>query len=86
MVRIRLRRMGARHRPFYRVVVSEETRTPRARVNEVLGTYDPATDPALVRIDLDRADEWVRRGARASVTVARLMERVRREKAVPLAG
>ena len=78
MLRIRLRRMGAKHRPYYRLVVSESTRTPRARVNEVLGTYNPGTRPSTVRIDLERVDHWVGCGAHPSLTVARLIERARR--------
>ena len=81
MLRIRLRRMGAKHRPHYRLVVSESTRTPRARVNEVLGTYNPGTNPATVRVDLARVDHWVGRGAHPSLTVARLIERARRAAA-----
>ncbi len=77
MLRIRLRRMGKKHSPFYRVVVSDSRRTPRARFTEVLGTYDPRPDPAEVRIDVARADEWVRKGAHPSETVSRLIEKAR---------
>ena len=77
MLRIRLRRMGKKHSPFYRVVVSDSRRTPLARFNEVLGTYDPRPDPAEVRIDVERADAWVRKGAHPSETVSTLIERAR---------
>ena len=48
MLMIRLRRMGRRHSPFYRVVVSESRKTPRGPFNEILGTYDPRLEPAAV--------------------------------------
>ena len=82
MLRIRLRRMGRKHSPFYRVVVSDSRRTPGGRVSEVLGTYDPRREPAEVRIDVDRAEEWMRRGAHPSTTVARLIEKAKRETAL----
>ena len=79
MLKIRLRRMGAKHRPYYRIVVSDERRTPTGPFNETLGTYDPRCKPSAVRIDLAKADEWIRKGAHPSQTVASLMERARKE-------
>ena len=79
MLKIRLRRMGAKHRPFYRIVVSDGRRTPTGPFKEILGTYDPTTDPAALRLDVARADEWISKGAHPSETVARLMERARKE-------
>jgi len=79
MLKIRLRRMGAKHRPYYRIVVSDERRTPTGPFNETLGTYDPRRKPPAVSLDLGKADEWVRKGAHPSPTVSSLMERVRRE-------
>ena len=73
MLKIRLRRMGAKKDAFYRVVVSDSRSTPSGRFVDVLGTYDPGTDPATVRIDVDRADEWIRRGAHPSNTVKSLL-------------
>jgi len=78
---IRLRRTGARHAPSYRLVVSESTLTPRGSFVDNLGTYDPATDPASVRIDLARADDWMRKGAQPSATVRSLLGKVRRRGA-----
>ncbi len=82
MLKIRLRRMGRKHSPFYRVVVSDSRRTPRASFNEILGTYDPRTDPADVKIDVEKADAWIKKGAHPSATVAKLIERARRAGAV----
>ena len=73
MLKIRLRRMGSRKAAFYRVVVSDSTLAPTGRFVEILGTYNPGTDPATVRLDTARADHWIRRGAHPSATVKRLL-------------
>ena len=78
MLRIRLSRTGSNHKPFYRIVVSDSLRTPRARVVESIGHYNPRTDPAQVQIDLARADHWIQRGAHASETVRSLLARQRK--------
>jgi len=68
-VRIRLKRMGAKKAPFYRVVVAE-SRSPRdGRFIEEIGTYNPLTDPAQVRINEERAMNWLQNGAQPSDTV-----------------
>ena len=75
MLKIRLRRMGAKKNAFYRVVVSDSRKTPRSRFLDILGTYDPGTDPATVKLDLDRTEEWIQKGAQASDTVKSLISR-----------
>lgn len=66
MVKIRLKRMGAKKRPFYRLVVAD-SRSPRdGRFIELLGFYDPLPNPATVQIDADKVREWMRKGARPS--------------------
>lgn len=77
MVKIRLKRMGAKKKPFYRVVVSDPRRVPTGPVIESLGHYDPGSDPPLLRIDVERADYWIRNGAQASRTVRSLIRRAR---------
>ncbi len=79
MLKIRLRRMGSRHRPFYRVVVGDSRRTPRASALEEIGYYDPRQKPATLNIDVERADHWVSQGAQPSKTVERLLEKARVE-------
>lgn len=74
MLKIRLRRMGARNNPFYRVVVSDSRRVPTARAVEEIGYYDPTTNPATVKVDTDRVQHWVGKGAQLSPTVARLVK------------
>ena len=77
MLKIRLRRMGAKKDAFYRVVVSDSRKTPRGRFIDVLGTYDPGTDPATVKLDVEKADGWIQRGAHPSDTVRSLLARAR---------
>jgi small subunit ribosomal protein S16 len=73
MLKIRLRRMGSNRRPVYRVVVSDARNTPSAAVLEEVGFYNPRTQPAEVRIDRERVDYWVGRGAQLSETVRNLL-------------
>ncbi|MEM7482593.1 MAG: 30S ribosomal protein S16 [Acidobacteriota bacterium] len=75
MLKIRLRRMGARNAPFYRVVVSDGRSTPTAAAVEEVGFYDPRRRPAEVNIDRERVEYWVSKGARMSDTVKSLMKR-----------
>jgi len=74
LVKIRLKRMGAKKRPFYRLVVAD-SRSPRdGRFIEEVGTYDPIATPARVQIDADRVREWMSRGARPSDIARKLLE------------
>lgn len=75
MLKIRLRRMGARNRPYYRIVVSDSRLTARAKVLEELGSYDPIAGPASFVVDRQRADYWIGRGANVSSTVRSLLAR-----------
>ncbi|MEM1202289.1 MAG: 30S ribosomal protein S16 [Acidobacteriota bacterium] len=77
MLKIRLRRMGSRHKPFYRVVVSDGRRVPTASALEELGYYDPRRSPATFQVNLERADHWLGLGAQPSDTVRRLLRRAR---------
>ncbi len=63
MVRIRLMRMGKKHSPFYRIVVAD-ARAPRdGRFIEILGYYNPMTDPPEIKVDAEKAKEWLKKGA-----------------------
>lgn len=70
---IRLARVGARKQPYYRVVVIEKERARNGRSVEVVGQYNPRTDPATVNLKRDRIDYWVSKGAQLSDTVRRLL-------------
>ena len=73
MVKIRLRRMGARNSPFYRIVVSDSRRTARAEVLEEIGSYDPVAGIGKVKVDRQRAEFWIGRGALLSPTVRAIL-------------
>ena len=76
MVKIRLRRMGAKKAPYYRVVVAD-SRYPRdGRFIEEIGTYDPRQNPAAVNIDVERAQAWIKTGAQPTDTVRALLKKV----------
>lgn len=75
MVKIRLRRMGAKKAPFYRVVVAD-SRYPRdGRFIEEIGYYNPTTNPAEVKIDMDKANDWIKKGAQPTDTVKTLLKK-----------
>ena len=74
-VKIRLRRMGAKKAPFYRVVVAD-SRYPRdGRFIEEIGTYNPLTDPATINIDAEKAKKWIGNGAQPTDTVKALLKK-----------
>ena len=75
MLKIRLRRGGATHAPFYRVGVSVSLRKPRASTGGQSGHYDPKKNPADVKIDRERVDYWVSKGAQLSPTVKSLLKK-----------
>ena len=74
MVKIRLRRMGAKKAPFYRIVVAD-ARAPRdGRCIEEIGTYNPLTQPATVTVDVEKAQAWIKNGAQPTDTVRTLLK------------
>ena len=79
MVSIRLRRTGTNKRPSYRVVVAD-SRAPRdGRFLEILGHYNPLTEPPTVKIDRAKVQAWIAKGAQPSTTVRRLLANVKAE-------
>ena len=75
MVKLRLRRMGAKKRPSYRIVAAD-SRSPRdGAFIEAVGFYDPITDPATIKVDLDRARYWISAGAQPTDTVRSILKR-----------
>jgi small subunit ribosomal protein S16 len=67
--------MGARNRPYYRIVVSDSRQTARAEVLEELGHYDPILEPPRIVLDRERASHWIGKGARVSPTVKSFLAR-----------
>jgi small subunit ribosomal protein S16 len=75
MLSIRLRRTGSAKKPYYRVVVADSRAWRDGRFVETLGHYDPRRSPAVVKIDAERAEYWITKGARPSETVRSLLKR-----------
>jgi small subunit ribosomal protein S16 len=76
LLRIRLTRMGAKKKPFYRVVVMEQRQTRDGSFVEILGHYNPKTNPPLIDLNMDRVRHWMACGAQPSDTVSSLMKKV----------
>ena len=75
MVKIRLRRMGAKKSPFYRIVVAD-SRYPRdGRFIEEIGYYNPTVNPTELKVDVDRAQAWIKTGAQPTETVRDLLKK-----------
>ena len=74
MVRIRLKRIGAKHRPYYRIVIADQRAARDGKVIEEIGTYDPMQDPPAIKIDEDAAVKWLQNGAQPSEAVAHMLE------------
>ena len=75
MVKIRLKRMGAHKKPFYRIVVAD-VRSPRdGRFIEEIGYYNPMTEPADVKVDADKVKQWIANGAQPTDTVKSLLKK-----------
>ena len=86
MVKIRLRRMGAKKNPYYRVVVAD-SRSPRdGRFIEEIGIYDPLAEPATIRIDVERANYWIANGAQPTDTVRGLIKKAAEASPAPVAA
>ena len=77
MVKIRLRRMGAKKAPYYRIVVAD-SRSPRdGRFIEELGVYDPMADGEKIKVDMERAKYWIANGAQPTDTVRGLLKKIK---------
>lgn len=76
MLRIRLTRMGAKNKPFYRVVVTERSQARDGSFLEIVGHYNPVTNPPAIELNMERVRHWIERGAQPSETVSSLMRKV----------
>ncbi|MBI3592075.1 MAG: 30S ribosomal protein S16 [Nitrospirae bacterium] len=75
MVKIRLTRLGAHKKPFYRIIVADSRARRDGPFVEIIGTYDPKKEPSEVKVDLERAKHWIERGAQPTDTVKRLLQK-----------
>ena len=75
MLAIRLTRMGAKKRPFYRIIVTDKENKRDGRFVEIVGHYDPCRQPAELNLNQERIGYWLERGAQPSLTVRRLIKR-----------
>jgi small subunit ribosomal protein S16 len=76
MVVIRLTRFGGKKKPFYRIVAVDREKPRESRYIELLGQYSPLSDPAGVKIDMDKYNQWIRKGAQPSETVKSLVKKL----------
>ncbi len=75
MLRIRLTRMGAKKKPYYRVIVTEKRQARDGSFVEILGQYNPGTNPPSIELKMDRVHHWLERGAQPSETVSSLLKK-----------
>lgn len=76
-VKIRLARHGAKKRPYYRIVVANAQARRDGRFIEEVGRYNPCTEPAMVKFDMEKVEKWIANGAQPTDTVARLLKNAR---------
>jgi small subunit ribosomal protein S16 len=74
-VRIRLTRLGRKKKPFYRIIVADSERSRDGKFLDILGTYDPLQDPAVIKIDNDKLQDWLGKGALPTTTVKSLIKK-----------
>lgn len=75
MVKIRLRRMGAKKNPYYRIVVADSLSPRDGRCIEEIGSYDPLTEPSTLKVNAERAQYWIKNGAQPTDTVKALLKK-----------
>ncbi len=76
--KIRLQRMGAKKKPFYRIVVADERTARNGKVLEFIGTYDPRAEPPAIKLDLEKVDGWIGKGAQPTDTLKSIIRRARK--------
>jgi len=80
MVAIRLTRAGTKHRPFYRIVAIDREKPRESRYIDLIGHYNPMSEPAEVKLDVEKYNEWIKKGAKPSQTVRSLLKKVLRSE------
>jgi small subunit ribosomal protein S16 len=76
MISLRLMRVGTKKKPFYRIIVIDSRKPRESKAKEIIGYYDPLKEPPDIKVDLERANHWLERGAQASNTVQSLLDKV----------
>ena len=76
MITLRLMRLGAKKKPFYRIIAVDSERPRESKAKEILGYYDPLKEPPEIKVDIEKANYWLARGAQASKTVQSLLHKV----------
>ncbi len=74
-VKIRLTRMGTRKKPYYRIIVADSASPRDGKFIEIVGSYDPKKDPAVIGLKEDRVKEWIAKGAEPTLTVSQLLRK-----------
>ena len=77
MVKIRLQRVGAKKAPFYHIVVADSRVARDGKIIEQIGTYDPMTNPSTIVLDKEKADRWIKNGAKPTDTVKALIAKAK---------
>ena len=75
MVKIRLKRVGAKKAPFYHIVVADSRNARNGKIIEQLGTYNPMTEPSTIVLDKEKVEQWIKNGAKPTDTVKYLIEK-----------
>lgn len=75
MVKIRLRRVGAKKAPFYHIVVADSRKSRDGKIIEQIGTFDPMTNPEKITLDIEKANQWIKNGAQPTDTAKALIKK-----------
>ncbi len=84
MIALRLMRMGAKKRPFYRIVAIDSRKPRESKTKDILGYYDPLKEPPDIKVDLEKAKYWIDRGAQASKTVQSILNKASKSVNLPI--
>jgi len=84
MIALRLMRLGAKKRPFYRIVAIDSRKPRESKAKDIIGYYNPLTEPPDIKVDLEKAKYWIDRGAQASKTVQSLLNKASKAENLPI--
>jgi len=84
MIALRLMRLGAKKRPFYRIVAIDSRKPRESKTKDVIGYYNPLKEPPDIKVDLEKAKYWIDRGAQASKTVQSLLDKASKSENLPI--